>query len=42
MEIQIYLFKMTEELNFKAICDLTTRVVGLPSGCLSLKNRERE
>ena len=42
LHLMIYHFKMTEELNFKAICDLTTRVVGLPSGCLSLKNRERE
>ena len=41
MEIQIYLFKMTEELNFKAICDLTTRVMGLPNGSLVFKNRTR-
>jgi hypothetical protein len=33
---------MTEELNFKAICSLTTRVMGLPDGSLSLKSRKRE
>ena len=32
---------MTEELNFKAICDLTTNVMGLPEGSLALKSRER-
>ena len=32
---------MTEELNFKAICDLTTRVMGLPNGSLSFNNRTR-
>tara|TARA_R100001463_G_scaffold14501_3_gene38094 strand:- start:10543 stop:11052 length:510 start_codon:yes stop_codon:yes gene_type:complete len=32
---------MTEELNFKAICSLTTRVMGLPEGSLSLKSRKR-
>ena len=36
------LFKMTEELNFKAICSLTTRIVGLPEGSLSLKSRRRQ
>jgi len=41
MEIQIYPFKITEELNFKAICSLTTKVMGLPNGSLSLKSRER-
>ena len=39
--LKIYLFKMTEELNFKAICDLTTRVMGLPNGSLVFKNRTR-
>lgn len=34
-------FKMTEELNFKAICSLTTRVMGLPDGSLALKSRKR-
>ena len=32
---------MTEEINFKSICDLTTRVMGLPTGCLSYNNRSR-
>jgi len=32
---------MTEELNFKAICSLTTKVMGLPKGSLSLKSRKR-
>jgi len=32
---------MTEELNFKAICNLTTRVMGLPEGSLALKSRKR-
>ena len=35
-------FKMTEELNFKAICSLTTRVMGLPDGSLALRSRKRE
>ena len=34
-------FKMTEELNFKSICSLTTRVMGLPEGSLALKSRKR-
>jgi hypothetical protein len=33
---------MTEELNFKAICSLITNVMGLPTGSLSLKSRERK
>tara|TARA_Y100000361_G_C11096016_1_gene309103 strand:- start:152 stop:661 length:510 start_codon:yes stop_codon:yes gene_type:complete len=32
---------MTEELNFKAICNLTTNVMGLPEGSLSFNNRTR-
>tara|TARA_R110002020_G_C16193533_1_gene765703 strand:+ start:178 stop:687 length:510 start_codon:yes stop_codon:yes gene_type:complete len=32
---------MIEELNFKAICSLTTRVMGLPEGSLALKSRKR-
>ena len=32
---------MTEEINFKAICSLTTRVMGLPDGSLALKSRKR-
>ena len=32
---------MTEELNFKAICSLTTNVMGLPEGSLSFNNRTR-
>jgi len=33
---------MTEELNFKAICNLTTKVMGLPTGSLSSKSRKRK
>ena len=33
---------MIEELNFKAICSLTTRVMGLPEGSLALKSRKRQ
>tara|TARA_R100000781_G_scaffold539_5_gene907 strand:- start:2702 stop:3211 length:510 start_codon:yes stop_codon:yes gene_type:complete len=33
---------MTEEINFKSICNLTTRVMGLPDGSLALKSRERK
>jgi len=33
---------MTEELNFKAICNLTTRVMGLPTGSLAFKSRQRK
>ena len=40
--IMICLFKMTEELNFKAICNLTTEVMGLPKGSLSDKSRKRQ
>mgnify|MGYP003118062504 FL=1 len=32
---------MTEELNFKTICNLATRVMGLPEGSLALKSRKR-
>ena len=32
---------MTEEDNFKNLCDLTTRVLGLPDGSLALKSRKR-
>ena len=32
---------MTEELNFKAICDLTTTLMGFNDGDLSLKSRKR-
>jgi hypothetical protein len=32
---------MVEELNFKNICDLTTKVMNLPEGSLSLKTRKR-
>ena len=32
---------MTEELNFKSICDLTTNILGMPKGALSLKSRKR-
>ena len=32
---------MTEEFNFKIICNLTTKVLGLPDGSLALKSRKR-
>tara|TARA_R110000751_G_C13567838_1_gene458257 strand:- start:14 stop:523 length:510 start_codon:yes stop_codon:yes gene_type:complete len=32
---------MTEQLNFKTICNLATRVMGLPEGSLALKSRKR-
>jgi hypothetical protein len=32
---------MTEEDNFKYICNLTTRVLGLPDGSLALRSRKR-
>jgi len=32
---------MTEELNFQSICDLTTHVLNIPKGSLSLKSRKR-
>tara|TARA_B100000902_G_scaffold252499_1_gene238895 strand:- start:466 stop:975 length:510 start_codon:yes stop_codon:yes gene_type:complete len=32
---------MTEEINFKAICDLTTQVLGLKKGSLALRSRKR-
>ena len=32
---------MTEEYNFKNICDLTTSVLGLPKGSLATKTRKR-
>ena len=32
---------MTEELNFKSICSLATRIMGIPDGSLSEKSRER-
>ena len=34
-------FKMTEEDNFKYICNLTTKVLGMPDGSLALKSRKR-
>tara|TARA_R100001143_G_scaffold44050_1_gene39434 strand:- start:137 stop:664 length:528 start_codon:yes stop_codon:yes gene_type:complete len=37
----IYLFNMTAEDNFKNLCNLTTRVLGLPDGALALKSRKR-
>jgi hypothetical protein len=33
---------MTAEDNFKDLCDLTTSLMGLPKGSLSLKSRKRE
>ena len=32
---------MTEEFNFKIICNLTTKVLGLRDGSLALKSRKR-
>ena len=32
---------MTEEYNFKNICDLTTKLLGLPDDALALKSRKR-
>jgi len=32
---------MTEEINFKAICSLATRVMDIPDGALSRKSRKR-
>ena len=32
---------MTEEYNFKNLCNLTTRIMGLPDGSLALKSRKR-
>ena len=32
---------MTAEDNFKNLCNLTTRVLGLPDGALALKSRKR-
>ena len=34
-------FKMTEEINFKSICNLITKVMGFDDGALSLKSRKR-
>ena len=39
--MMIYLSNMTHELNFKALCSLATRVMGLPNGSLALKTRKR-
>ena len=32
---------MTAEDNFKNLCDLTTRVLGLPDDSLALRSRKR-
>ena len=40
MEKKICLSKMNTEDNFKNLCDLTTSLVGLPKGSLSIKNRK--
>ena len=32
---------MTEEYNFKNLCELTTRIMGLPDGSLALRSRKR-
>ena len=38
----IYHFKMTQEDNFKNLCNLTTELVGLPKGSLSNRSREQK
>ena len=38
----IYLSKMTQEDNFKNLCNLTTDLVGLPKGSLSNRSREQK
>tara|TARA_R100000734_G_C3319046_1_gene114122 strand:- start:2268 stop:2795 length:528 start_codon:yes stop_codon:yes gene_type:complete len=35
-------FKMIQEDNFKNLCDLTTRLVGLRKGSLAFKSRKQE
>ena len=42
MEIQTYHSKMTTEDNFKDLCNLTTRVLGLPKGSLGEKTRKQD
>jgi len=42
MVMEICLFKMNTEDNFKNLCDLTTNLVGLPKGSLALKTRKTE
>ena len=32
---------MTEEYNFKNLCNLTTRIMGFPDGSLALRSRKR-
>jgi hypothetical protein len=38
----IYLFKMTQEDNFKNLCNLTTSLLGLRKGSLAYKSRKLE
>tara|TARA_R110002167_G_scaffold7616_1_gene36001 strand:+ start:642 stop:1169 length:528 start_codon:yes stop_codon:yes gene_type:complete len=38
----IYHFKMTQEDNFKNLCNLTTSLLGLPNGSLSCKSRKHK
>ena len=38
----IYHFKMTQEDNFKNLCNLTTSLLGLRKGSLSYKSRKQE
>jgi len=38
----IYHSKMIQEENFKNLCDLTTRLVGLRKGSLAFKSRKKE
>lgn len=42
MEIMIYHSKMTQEDNFKNLCNLTTSLLGLRKGSLAYKSRRQE
>ena len=39
---QMCLFNMIAEINFKILCDLTTKLVGLRKGSLSYRSRKNE
>ena len=41
MVIMICLFNMTTEDSFRNLCNLTTKVLGLPDNSLALKSRKR-
>lgn len=40
--MKIYLSKMTQEDNFKNLCNLTTQLLGLRKGSLAYKSRRQE